>query len=336
MILIDAIYIYDGGGKVLFDLLVNELQKKPLDIHYLVDKRIEADFRKKFLNKITFLKPSFISRTLFYIRNYFKFKTVFCFSNIPPPILLPSNIITYFHNVLYLEKFSQEGLKLNLMAFLKKGVAFVLRNNTNIWVVQTEHIKKKMENVWQIPTTKIRVLPFYKELAPEKEFNKKSNEIIKFLYVSAGHKHKNHTLLLSAFARFVKAFPNCQLYITIGSDFPDILKKIQEYNIPEIVNLGNLPIDEILELYLKMDIVIYPSLHESFGLGLIEASKFSLPIMAPDLPYVYSVVTPNMVFDPLSEDSIFKSLTQYQTILGSTSTCNCESKLDELVTLITE
>ena len=99
MILIDAIYIYDGGGKVLFDLLIDELQKKPLDIYYLVDKRIEADFRKKKLNNITFLNPSFVSRTLFYIRNYFKFKTVFCFSNIPPPIPLPSNIITYFHSV---------------------------------------------------------------------------------------------------------------------------------------------------------------------------------------------------------------------------------------------
>jgi glycosyltransferase involved in cell wall biosynthesis len=336
MILIDAIYIYDGGGKVLFDLLVNELQKKPLDIHYLVDKRIEADFRKKNLNKITFLKPSFVSRTLFYIRNYFKFKTVFCFSNIPPPIPLPSNIITYFHNVLYLEKFSQDDLKLNLLAFLKKGIAFFLRNNTNMWVVQTEQIKNKIEKIWQIPTTKIEVLPFYKILAPKKVFKNKPNEVIKFLYVSAGHKHKNHTLLLNAFARFVKAFPNSQLYITIGSDFPDILKKIQEYNIPEIVNLGNLPIEEILQLYLNMDIVIYPSLHESFGLGLIEASKFSLPIMAADLPYVYSVVTPNMVFDPLSEESIFYSLTQYQTILGSKSTCNCESKLDELVTLITE
>ena len=47
MILIDAIYIYDGGGKVLFDLLVDELQKKPVDVYYLVDKRIESDFRKK-------------------------------------------------------------------------------------------------------------------------------------------------------------------------------------------------------------------------------------------------------------------------------------------------
>jgi glycosyltransferase involved in cell wall biosynthesis len=274
MILIDAIYIYDGGGKVLFDLLVDELQKKPVDVYYLVDKRIESDLRKKNLHKITFLKPSLVSRTLFYIRNYFKFKTVFCFSNIPPPIPLPSNIITYFHNVLYLEKFSQEGLKLNLMALLKKGVAFVLRNNTNIWVVQTEHIRKKMENVWQIPITKIRVLPFYKKLSPEKEFNKKSNEIIKFLYVSAGHKHKNHALLLSAFARFVKAFPNCQLYITIGSDFPDVIKKIYEYNIPQIINLGNLPIEEIVGWYLKTDIII---LMEAIGVQPI-ASQIQLQI----------------------------------------------------------
>jgi hypothetical protein len=67
---------------VLFDLLVDELQKKPVDVYYLVDKRIESDLRKKNLHKITFLKPSLGSRTLFYIRNYLKFRTVFCFSNI--------------------------------------------------------------------------------------------------------------------------------------------------------------------------------------------------------------------------------------------------------------
>jgi hypothetical protein len=59
MILIDAVYIYDGGGKVLFDLLVDELQKKPVDVYYLVDKRIagmvKATKRKHPMQRISIL-----------------------------------------------------------------------------------------------------------------------------------------------------------------------------------------------------------------------------------------------------------------------------------------
>ena len=43
MILIDAIYINTGGGKILLDYLIEELEKTDKQIFYLLDKRIEKE-----------------------------------------------------------------------------------------------------------------------------------------------------------------------------------------------------------------------------------------------------------------------------------------------------
>ena len=40
MILIDALFINDGGGKILLDYLIVQLKKSDLDIYFLLDDRI--------------------------------------------------------------------------------------------------------------------------------------------------------------------------------------------------------------------------------------------------------------------------------------------------------
>ena len=73
MILVDALYINKGGGKVLLDLLIIKLQKNNIETFYLLDKRVEKDYR--YLNKnVKFLKASLIKRHFFYNANKYKFR----------------------------------------------------------------------------------------------------------------------------------------------------------------------------------------------------------------------------------------------------------------------
>ena len=46
MILIDAVYINESGGKVLFDYLIEQMERQNLSIFYLIDKRIENNHSK--------------------------------------------------------------------------------------------------------------------------------------------------------------------------------------------------------------------------------------------------------------------------------------------------
>ena len=68
--------------------------------------------------------------------------------------------------------------------------------------------------------------------------------------------------------------------------------------------------------------MIYPSLFESFGLPLVEAQSFGLPVLAAERDYVRDVITPAESFDPESAVSIARavmrhlSLTQSQTLIS--------------------
>ncbi|MFP7655862.1 hypothetical protein [Chryseobacterium proteolyticum] len=86
MILIDAIYTHQTGGKVLLDYFVSKLEETEAEVFYLFDDRIPTNaYNIKNSNKVLFLKSSFLKRFIFYKKNKRIFKKVFCFGNVPPP-----------------------------------------------------------------------------------------------------------------------------------------------------------------------------------------------------------------------------------------------------------
>lgn len=65
MVLIDALYINNGGGKILLDYLVCELEKSGKEVFYLLDKRVENKVPEIKTNKVAFLKYAFNQETIF-------------------------------------------------------------------------------------------------------------------------------------------------------------------------------------------------------------------------------------------------------------------------------
>ena len=88
MLLIDALYINVGGGKVLLNYLISELEKTDYPVHYLLDERIREQHPKvKKSNQVLCLVAGIKSRKQFYKLNKNAFSKVLCFGNIPPHIL---------------------------------------------------------------------------------------------------------------------------------------------------------------------------------------------------------------------------------------------------------
>jgi glycosyltransferase involved in cell wall biosynthesis len=69
--------------------------------------------------------------------------------------------------------------------------------------------------------------------------------------------------------------------------------------------------DEVADLYQSSSALIYPSKTESFGLPLIEAAQYKLPILAAELDYVRDVVVPVETFDPNSPVSIARAVRRF-------------------------
>jgi glycosyltransferase involved in cell wall biosynthesis len=326
MILIDALYVNNGGGKILLDYLTSELFKKNTDnIYFLFDKRVKEGYKNlAFKNKI-FLKPSLIQRHIFYLNNKNKFSKIFAFGNIPPTVKMKCEVITYFQNVILLEN----GYK-NIKLELKKIVFKLFRNYTNYWFVQTDSVKNLLEKN-KINKKKIRVYPFFKKIELNIDINK--TQSCKFLYVSSGEEHKNHKNLFLAFQEFNKEIPTAELIVTISNNYKDLITLINNYKKSDINinNINNISHQDLLKKYNEIDFVIYPSLKESFGLGLIEAAQFNLPIIASDLEYVYDVIDPVEVFNPHDIQSILISLRKYKTYYTKKSEIKVENKLNIII-----
>lgn len=338
MILIDAIYINTGGGKILLDYLIEELEKTDKQIFYLLDKRIEKEkYIIKSSNIILYLNSGFFDRINFYKQNKEKFDKIFCFGNIPPPIRLNTKVFTYFHGAAYIFLSKNDfSLKNRLLFFLKRKILSLWKKNTDKWIVQSSYVQEKMIERYGENKDKIEIIPFFKSIKKNRDISNIDKIPNSFLYVSNAYPNKNHTRLIEAFCNFYDKYKIGKLILTVSKKFDEVEELIdtkiqQEY---PIENLGYVSQEVLVKYYEQSEFVIFPSTSESFGLGLIEGIEFDCKIIGANLPYTYAVCEPSIVFNPLNIESIEESFNYavHNKVKDSISkTENCISKLINLL-----
>lgn len=334
MILIDAVYINDGGGKVLLDYLIRELENTDKIIHYLLDERVLDNIPAiKSSNTVEYIKPDFSLRKNFYRKNRNAFQTIICFGNLPPNIKTSAKVFTYFHQLLYLKVPKEMELKKKLLYWLKTTILNHIKNNTDFWILQSDLVRNGLAVKYNVPKEKILVLPFY---PPFPETEEVPREKLKFLYVSNATPHKNHVKLLEAFCRFYDENQKGKLVVTVNDDYPEVLnaiKKIQDKNYP-VENVGFVSRAELSKLYKSSEYLIFPSLSESFGLGLVEGIENGCKVIGADLPYTKAVCEPSLLFNPYSAEDIFKafSLSLHTEIKPSVS--KVKNNIREIIGLL--
>ena len=97
-----------------------------------------------------------------------------------------------------------------------------------------------------------------------------------FLYVARITISKRQNLLIKAFARFVKKYPDYKLYLVGGFEdkkyYLEILKLIKEYNLKDNVKIYlNVPDKQLKELYAKSLTCIHIPYMEDFGIVPLES-----------------------------------------------------------------
>ena len=196
-------------------------------------------------------------------------------------------------------------------------------------------MKDKLIKAFGVKSKNISIFPFFDEFTSV--LNK---DIISdtFLYVANYTLNKNHKRLIKAFMQAsIETDINFTLKLTLEEKEFKVLLKETNYlkSNFELINLGILDKKGLVVAYEEANFFIYPSLKESFGLPLIEASNFSCFILASDLEYVHEVIKPSLTFDPYSTESISNA------ILKAIETDNLpqtkvlvENKLDNFMNLI--
>jgi glycosyltransferase involved in cell wall biosynthesis len=316
--LIDALFINSGGGQNLLEYLIDFVVESNVsaDVFFLFDDRLDSKKIEKLESEqYKFLKSGLLNRLLFYLRYFRLYECFICFGNVPPPIVINRKSVTvYFQNILLLDS-QNKNIKWNeriLLRLKRIYLLYVNRGHYN-WAVQTSVVSNLLIDKLGVEQSKISILPIFLKSfflninvnIPENNFN--------YLYVANAAPHKNHIKFLEAWFLFVQMNQNkpYTLHLTLdGMNSSSLLSLIEEYNRRgcKILNHGSSNLDQIKYLYSCCNFLVYPSLGESFGLPLAEAASAGCKIISSDLPYVFSVVNPSLVFDPYNVASILDAL----------------------------
>lgn len=113
------------------------------------------------------------------------------------------------------------------------------------------------------------------------EVQKLPNNFLLFVGDRSGY--KNFYLLLNTFEKFTKKNPDIHLVLTgggklVGAD----LEIINRLKLQDKVHHYNVSDEQLNFLYSKAVLFIYPSLHEGFGLPILEAFKAKCPMLLSD------------------------------------------------------
>lgn len=341
MLLIDAIYIHESGGKSLLVYFLSELQKQEKAFTVLLDSRIDSVIAQSLpANNYLFVRASELNRKKIYQSLPTKYKAIFCFANVPPPVAIRSiPVYIYFHNTLLLSSFFDQhnySLLNRVKLFLKQVYIRAITRKQYNWVVQTNSMQAKLKSQWNIPSATIHVLPFFTN---QFQYSASRSQPFQFIYVADGVPQKNHSTLLAAWdLLFTQYMLAPTLHLTVPTHFVQLNEQINQLQQKglSIINHGVINQVQLQQLYHQCAYLIFPSLTESFGLPLIEAVQSGCGVIAANRPYVYDVIKPSAVFNPQSPREIADLIVRItkdeqfdQTVL---ITKNCISELIHLTT----
>lgn len=335
MLLVDAVHINNGGGKVLLDYLILSLEKSNIDVIYLLDDRVVNNHPSIIGKEVFYIKASMYNRHLFYKKHGKKFKKVFCFANFPPTIKLDAQVVVYFQNRLFLNLPNNSGISQKIIFSIKSSILGRLLGNVDMWVVQS--IQMKTELITRFPgilnKSGVIIAPFYPPTDTPGNICRKEHS---FLYVSGGAPHKNHINLLEAFKIFFDRNRLGELHVTVGDEFKlinEIINKMRGDGYP-VTNHGNISRDKLGKHYYRSKFLIFPSYAESFGLGLIEAMDCGCVIIGSDLPFLHAVCDTPFVFDPHDVNSIVSVMEIAIKSNNSISKNLSQNNIDEIISLL--
>ncbi|MCC9601116.1 glycosyltransferase [Stieleria sp. JC731] len=324
-LLIDATNISSGGGGVLLRTLV---QQDLDDVIVLlsenavptIEEQVNCDDRFVVCNPCSPLSRQ-RTKLLDEQLESRKFDRVLCFGNIPPLKRYPNvDVVTYFQNahlLASLDNRTKYSIRDRIRYSMLRRAVKKLKQNTDWWAVQTPGIQIALSSSLGLSASTVEVFPFYDADALHRESTGNQStrkEPHSFVYVSDARPHKNHKRLLTAWRSIAKEFSDAKLYLTI-----------QKPSAPwgEAANVhyvGPLPSEHCNRLVANCEFVVFPSLLETLGLGIVEGVRLGCKAIIPNDSNFTFIVEPTDVFDPIDTKSIESSMRR--VLMGESSSAS--------------
>jgi len=137
------------------------------------------------------------------------------------------------------------------------------------------------------------------------------------LYAASSLPHKNHERLFQAFRRVRERVPEIQLVLIGARDKGEeaLIRTIKEQGLEQtVILLGWIPLEDVPSIYRASEVFVFPTLHEGFGLPIIEAMSCGVPVVCSRIEPLLEVAGDAVLFvDPLSPDEIAAAIIKVVT-----------------------
>jgi len=172
----------------------------------------------------------------------------------------------------------------------------IINKKMDAVITVSESEKKLINKIFRIPEEKIKVtyLGVDTNIFKKLDFHKCCTDIFKkysikppfMLHVGHYRPIKNTYRVLQAFHQLKKRGIDSKL-VVIGKHmmyFNQIRDVIKKYNLEnDVIFTGYVPLEDLPKFYNIADVFIHPSLHESFGLVLLEAMACGCPVVTSNI-----------------------------------------------------
>jgi glycosyltransferase involved in cell wall biosynthesis len=319
-ILVNASNLHIGGGKVILnDLLSATKYFNKIKFRFYIDARFEYNKFESDNISFTIIEKTKRYLVCFNIEKHAHDDDIIIYlTNIPPVIRHKCKTILFLGNRFVIDYFTLSGFSFRTkIRIYAERILFILnKNKVDYIVVQSDSMSRLLKGKG-VDKNKL-FISAYKQLDEDKTTAnvKYQRQYEIFLYVSSDEPHKNHKNLIEAWCLLSEDNIYPKLILTIDKNttlYSSIVKKVEKYSL-NIDIMPNLERKNLLCLYKQSSVLIFPSLFESYGLPLVEANHYKLPVIASELDYVRDILDPVETFDPYSAKSISRSVKRYLKI----------------------
>ncbi len=174
--------------------------------------------------------------------------------------------------------------------------------------VPSEFTRSRVVDLLGVPAERVVVVPWYVGEDRRRAVDTASSEIAPatlpaspyFLYPAITYPHKQHVLLIDAFALLAREDPTVSLVLS-GGEGPSeerVRSRIRSHGLEgRVVRTGRVSRDRLDALYAGATAVTVPSNYEGFGLPALEAMVRGRPVIAADAGSLPEVVAPGDLVD---------------------------------------
>ena len=320
-----------SGARSYLQSLVIELKKEhPGFIFYFLDASNKAYTGNHFLLKIKEQLSYFFWKQIIlpYKSKVLGCQVLFCSDFVVPYFSLGIKTIPVFHDAFFWE-YPQHYNKYWLLFFRNLGLAAAKKSA--YVVAPTQYASNQLSKHTGIPQSKIIAIGEAPKTIENqnKDYQNKENQVSAttqdilntdyILHVGTLEKRKNLPALIRAFKMVQQSgFPNLKL-VLVGKasnkktldDSAAITDAInQEQLSRDVVLTGYLNDDEVQAIYQKAKLYVFPSINEGFGIPVLEAFKYKVPVVIANntcLPEVAGLGAKS--FNPFEVNDIAQAIT---------------------------